>query len=480
MKNNLHIRQVLLLMLLVATTLTPATAHDLYINGIYYNLNSMACTAEVTYSGKTASEVQGEYVGSVFIPENVVHGTTVYKVTSIDQKAFFNCPYLTSITISKSIVSIDDWAFDGCNGLTKVHISDLTAWCNIDFGSALSNPLYYAKELYLDGVAIADLTIPEGISSIKDYAFYNCRSLSSVVIPEGVTAIGASAFSGCNNIGSVTIPSSVNLIKSEAFDQCSALLNLYISDIAAWCNIDFYDSTSNPTVYADNLFINNVLTTDLVIPEGVSSIGRYAFATCKSLTSVTIPGSIVSIGESAFNYCSGLTGVYISDIASWCNIDFYEIASNPLYYAKKLYLNNVLVTDLIIPDGVTSLRNYAFYNCNDLSSVVIPESVIEIGKDVFTNTAFYKNLPDGITYMGNVLYKYKGEMPEGTTITIPENVTSVAAEAFKSCKGLLSITIPNSIRFIGDYAFYGCKSLKNATIPQSVEYIGKGAFAYCI
>ena len=189
--------------------------------------------------------------------------------------------------------------------------------------------------------------------------------------------------------------------------------------------------------------------------SGVTSIGERAFYNCSGLTSVTIPNSVTSIGGSAFYNCSGLKGVYITDLEKWCKISFGNNSSNPLSYAHSLYLNNKLVTDLIIPDSITSIGDYVFSGCSIWKSITIPNSVTSIGNSAFSGCS-------GLT-----------------NITIPDSVTSIGDSAFYNCSGLTSITIPDSVTSIGDYAFSGCSGLTNVTIPNSVKYIRMYAFNGC-
>ena len=404
----------------------PMLAVKVEIDGINYDL-------DLEVKQATVVSKSGRYSGEVVIPESVEHEGAAYSVTSIGDWAFQYCDGLTSVTIPNSVTSIGDDAFFYCSGLTSVHISDIAAWCNIDFAYDDSNPLSYAHHLYLNGEEVKDLVIPNSVTSIGDWAFYKCSGLTSVTIPNSVTSIGQHAFDWCSGLTSVTIPNSVTSIGDYAFRDCDGLTSVHISDIAAWCNIDFDAYNSNPLDYAHHLYLNGEEVKDLVIPNSVTSIGDWAFYGCSGLTSVTIPNSVMSIGDYAFEDCSGLTSVHISDIAAWCNIDFGHDSSNPLSYAHHLYLNGEEVKDLVIPNSVTSIGVYVFYECSGLTSVTIGNSVMSIGHSAFYN-----------------------------------------------CSGLTSVTIGNSVTSIGEYAFIGCTGLTSVTIGSGVKSIGKWAFFACL
>lgn len=280
---------------------------------------------------------------------------------------------------------------------------------------------------------------------------------SDVVIPNSidgfvVTAISMYAFSGRSDLASITIPSTIQSIGEDAFLECDGLKKVYVSSIEDWCKIDFPYSEANPLSIGADLYVDNKLVTDVTIPDGVKSIGKYAFYGYSSLKSISFPSSIRSIGESAFDDCPNLDEVYATNIEDWCKIKFGDMLSNPIFYARKIYIDGELATDITIPKGITKICDYAFENCETITNVVIPNSVISIGNSAFSGCSNLKN------------------------ISIPNSVVNIEKGAFSSCFNLEEVEIPDGIKFIKYGTFAFCENLTTIIIPQSVKEIGNLAF----
>ncbi len=276
------------------------------------------------------------------------------KVKYIGNNAFHNRWIITSITLPDKVESIGDDAFSDCTGLTSINI-------------------------------------PADVASIGNDAFYDCSNLTNVTIPDSVTSIGSSAFFGCSNLTNIDIPNSVTSVGEQAFRSCG-LVNVNIgNNVTSIGNMTFSSCTNltsitipdSVTSIGDNAFYKCISLTSIDIPNSVTTIGDMAFSGCENLTSVTVGDNVASIGDNAFYNCKKITGVYITDIANWCEISFDDWDSNPLYCAH-LYLDKRLITDLVIPEGVTSIGQWAFVRCG-ITSVTIPSSVRSIGERAFAD-----------------------------------------------------------------------------------------------
>ena len=537
-------KQTRLWLATIATLLCSlaANAHDFEVGGIYYNITSSAdLTVSVTYRGSSFSSYSDEYSGTVTIPETVTYSNRTYCVTSIGEYAFASCENVTSITIPSNVVTIELWAFAYCSSLTTftipanvtsiktgafmcenlstLIIEDGTLPLSLgSFGYKYGDKgmgIFYEcplKTVYLGrnliyessnskGYSpfyennISDISIGDSVTSIGDCLFGNNYNLVSVNIPRNITSIGRSAFSGCNNLTSVTIPNSITSIKDNTFSGCSSL-------------------------------------TSIVIPNSITSIESNAFKGCRNLVTITIPESVTSIGSDAFKDCSSLAAVHVSNIAAWCNIEFSNYVSNPLYYAKNLYLKGELVAELTIPESVTGIGDYAFNGCNNLHCVTIGNGVLSIGSNAFstpekviwlTNTppTGYVNANGSVNYVSNNqysilsnvhVYPYLSSMFEvdgvkyvpvspsertchaidcaydsaATAINVGETasfkgvamkVTEVMPYAFYGNNYIKEVSVSH-MGNIGNYAFYNCDSIKIVNVSNQGN-IGNQAFYNC-
>ncbi len=394
------------------------------------------------------------------------HLTLRADTVGIAEEALMGCGSLHTITIPDSVRYIGSAAFKYCLDLEAVYITDLEAWCTIEFASPDANPLYYAHNLYLNNEPMTDLTIPDGMEVIRNAAFYGCTTLKRVTIPNGVTAVGESAFCACTGITSVTIGKDVASIGDHAFEDCGSLTGIEFAEDGTLVSIGdyaFHDCRSLPSV---------------TIPDGVESIGEHAFWRCDGLTSITIPASVTSIGIRAFVECSSIERVYVNDLAAWCAIQFADVVANPLFYSDSLYINGALATELIIPNGVTSIGNFAFYGYTTLEKVTLPDGVTSIGDSAFYNCRNLPSIkiPDSVTSIGERAFVHCYEL---ASVTGCNGLTSIGNSAFSFCEALTSINLPDCLRSIGDSAFYNCSMLENVTLGSNLTTIGVFAFCGC-
>ena len=359
-------------------------------------------------------------------------------------------------------------AFKGCSNLATVTFNSRNA-------SHIIGDYAFAQ------TTISELTIPETVEAIGNHAFAKCSSLTGIVIPGKVQTIGNHAFEYCRSLTNIEIPGSVETIGDYAFSDAWELKTVTLN-------------------------------------EGLKSIGEKAFNSSGTTEVLNVPSTLQSIGIDAFKDFK-CKNVHISDLCAWCNIDFGNAYSNPATYSKRLYLNDEMIENLVIPESVDAIKDYAFYWNRALKSVKFNEALQSIGVCAFFNCGSCTTLeiPGNVTYIDktafadisikNLTFAY-GPKPivfDGVngfstistrslscdrpleslnlgfnnleSLTIGNSVTEIPAAKFKEASKLASLTLGNSLTTIGDEAFSGCSAITEVILPPSVETIGASAFA---
>ena len=289
---------------------------------------------------------------------------------------------------------------------------------------------------------------------VQQYPWYKYRDhIQEVIINDGVTNVCQNAFYGYKKLKDITISDSIKHIGKNAFNDTA-----YYNNSANW---------NGDVLYIDNYLImaKDTVANEYEIVDGTIVVSENAFKNCSNLSKILIPESLKNIGMYAFDNCINIDEVHIKSIENWCNINFENSGANPLSYAHKLYLNDALVTSVVIPDSVTSIGKYAFYNCTDLQSVIIPDSVINIGCSAFESCSNLSDLSIG-SCVTNIEENAFYNCCSLSELTIGKNVKSIGNSAFNGCTGIVNVTIPNNVESVGEFSFWNCGNLESITFKN--------------
>ena len=459
-----------------------------------YNLASVTIPDSVTAIGDSAF-FRCYNLTTVTIPDSVTtirYGTFMQcaltsvtipnSVTSIGGCAFYGCSRLTSVTIPNSVTSIGDSAFEVCTSLTDVYYDGLQEqWETITIGSDNENLVYttlHTLDPAVNGINIQMLpakTIYEGfvdldLTGLTLTATYIDGSTGTIT--RGFTISGFDS----NTAGTKTI--------TVTYKGCTATFDVALVPGTCGDNVTWMlDGEGTLTISGTGHIKNGgdwkwegYSVKAVVIEDGVTGIGNYAFDGCYSLTSVTIPYSVTNIGSYVFPESGVRNGIWVDDNnANYCSDD-----KGVLFNKDKTELiraPGALSDSYIVPSGVTKIGKYAFSGCN-LTSVMIPGSVTDFGSYAFNNcdNLTSATILDGVTGIGTMAFYGCFDL---TAVTLPNSVTTIGSGAFYYCESLTSITIPDSVTSIGEYAFFDCSSLTSITIPDGVTSICGNTFKSC-
>lgn len=238
------------------------------------------------------------------------------------------------------------------------------------------------------------------------------------------------------------------------------------------------ENSASPSYSQLNAAVIPGTVTHQGITYTVTSIGKNAFREAAALKSITIPPTITTVGDSAFYLCNTLSEVHISSLESWCNMNFSRFIDNPIYYARHLFMNDQEITELVIPEGVTEIKDYVFACCRFFTSVTMPHSVISIGKSAFSYCTALTSVTIGesVKSIGNGAFQDCWKL---LTAKVPDSVETLGASAFSNCNALTSVIIGNSVKRFESLLFYSCDNLKTVTMGNSLTFISNSAFSYC-
>ena len=459
MKKIKHLFTALLLL-----CATVVSAHDLEVDGIYYNIiDANAKTLEVTFKGDNYYDFQDEYSGEVEIPKVVIKGELIFNVVRIADNAFTNCNGLTSVTIPNSITSIGEWIFS-CTGVTSIKIpnsvveikpfafadcSNLTsievAWDNTSYDSRdyCNAIIETATNTLIAGCK--NTVIPNTVTSIGDAAFQGSSELTSIEIPSSVTKIGFQAFHSCG-LTSIEIPSSVTTISDYAFVYCRNLTDITLPNSVtsigqgAFSETAFYENHSDGFVIFNDWLLGykgEEPVGELVIPNHVTNVAGGVFWYCEELTKVTLPDNVKNIGGSAFEGCEGLTSIAIPNSVTTIEEEAFAYCWN---LKKIINLSNL--------DIVASTYEHGCVAAYANEVITVPGGVL-IDDYIFVES-------EGV----NVLTKYIGN---DANIVLPASCNGenyvIGANVFSGNTNITSITVPSTVTAIVEDAFLDCTSL---------------------
>ena len=451
------------------------------------------------------------------IPASVLIDGQKFYVTEIGARVFQQNQTLKTITLPNTIEKIGDAAFYG-TGIANLYFKGTIAdWANIHFSDWDSNPVCSYTEFYLNNTRFEGnkLILPNSTKRIGSYSFRDFDQITSIEIPNSVTRIEKSAFIGCDNLTSVIIPKSVNNIENKAFGRCNSLVNITVEDgnpkydSRENCNAIIETKANTLIVACNNTTIPNTVKKigdysfydcyflkSLILPNSIEGIGANAFESCKSLMSIKLNEGLKYIHSKAFVYCSSLESIEMPNTVTSVGGGVFSACTK----LKTVKLSNRLtslpsapsecsntiptgifahcksLTEVIIPNSVTYIGDFAFLDCASLTSLSIPSSITTVGSDAFNGIPSLKyvtihNAPKDMVFF---------QCPSLTHITWNVKSGVDSQKPFDRIKNqILSFTIGEDVEYLSSNICDGMTNLESIVIPANIKQIGSHAFANC-
>ncbi len=500
------------------------------------------------------------------------------EVQSIGDYAFYNTA-LTRLTTPNTLKHIGDYAFASCDNLERVALKTglLTIGDGAFMGNAALATINWPANINSIGAyafhgcsSLESATIPAGVSVINDYTFAYCSSLTnitfkgtittignkafyrdaltSVTLTDGLTSIGADAFA-FNALPELYLPSTLTYIGEQAFNECTALASVSMPDSVGYVGAYVFSNNANDltitirynsgTVAPYMLYNSDAYK--VVMEDGITEIGSYAFALCHELTEITfpntlktiydyafydnrlyneltLPNTVESIGSYAFARGYRLERINIPDsVQSIGTHAFMREEANDhidpdftvhFYYNKGVLCDNILdgqdMHHIIVADNIHTIGNNAFSNASDLVDITVPDTIASFGNNCFQNDTdivmtirtvdglidnnVYNAKLDGVvtvklddSNVGDYAFAANPGLRKLTISATSESfdMTSIGSHAFDSCKSIGAVVLPSTVKYIGSYAFYDCNSMSSINIPNGIEKLLSHTFYGC-
>ena len=495
----------------------PVIGKDAFKGTPYYQTtfdeNGLLISGTVLLDGMYAE-------GAVVIPDGV---------TEISAEAFKNNKSITSVIVPESVKTVGSSAFSGCTGLTSLTVPcDLDLYKDnnsfygvtnlttlkmtrgsgtmLDFSNKYSyTPWYSSAEKFTtliieNGVTnvstfafgylsnLSYVTLPESVSSIGNFAFCQCKALTNIDLPKNLKSIGLSAFTNCTSLEKFIIPDSIESFGNTVLYNCTSLTELSVPcslNITANSN-NFKNCTNIAKItltkgtgvmrnyYIDTAtytpwYISRANLEEIVLEEGITCIGDYAFYGCKGITEIELPNTIVNIGERAFDACNTLTNL--------------NIPSSVKEIKKWAFRGCTALTELTIPETVEVLGVAPFINCSGIKTLTYPSNFATVSFSGCSNIETINiTKGNGVIEGTNSSYQYSPCYVSRDAIkhiNLEDGITRLGNYAFYGCTGLTEISIPQTVTSIGSNAFYGCTGLSNIVLPINVSSVDSYAFRNC-